>query len=76
MVDDKRDEVPISLEEYRYVLVPWFGPRYQRWLSEQVRPDPIDPRVVRIPRALYEEYRRRPRLTPLTDEQKRRLGVR
>ncbi len=47
-----------------------------QWLRHQVQPDPIDPLVVRIPDDLYEEYRRRPKMTPLTSEQKRRLGVR
>jgi hypothetical protein len=42
----------------------------------QVGPHPIDPLVVPIPNGLHEEYRRRPRMSPLTEEQKRRLGVR
>ncbi len=66
----------ISRDELEQALVPWFGRRYERWLRHQVRPDPTDPLVVRIPNDLYDEYRRRPKMTPLTREQKRRLGVR
>jgi hypothetical protein len=65
----------ISRDELEQVLVPWFGRRYEHWLRHQVRPDPTDPLVVRIPNDLYDEYRRRPKMTPLTREQKRRLGV-
>ena len=66
----------IARDELEQALVPWFGRRYEPWLRHQVRPDPIDPLVVRIPDDLYDEYRRRPKMTPLTKEQKRRLGVR
>ncbi len=66
----------IARDELEQALVPWFGRRYEPWLRHQVQLDPIDPLVVRIPDDLYEEYRRRPKMTPLTSEQKRRLGVR
>ena len=62
----------IARDELEQALVPWFGRRYEPWLRDQVRPDPIDPLVVH----LYDEYRRRPKMTPLTREHKRRLGVR
>ena len=68
-------EPVISRDELEQALVPWFGRRYERWLRHQVHPDRIDPLVVRIPNQLYEEYRRRPKMSPLTQEQKRRLGV-
>ncbi len=66
----------ISRDELEYVLVPWFGPRYERWVRLHARPDPVDPLVVHIPDDLYDEYRHRERLSPLTPEQKRRLGLR
>ena len=66
----------IARDELEQALVPWFGRRYEPWLRHQVRPDPIDPLIVRIPDDLYDEYRRRPKMTPLTREQTRRLGVR
>ncbi len=65
----------ISRDELEYVLVPWFGPRYERWVRMHAQPDPVDPLVVRIPDDLCDEYRHRERLSPLTPEQKRRLGL-
>ncbi len=69
-------EVLISRDELEYVLVPWFGRPYERWVRLHARPHPIDPLAVLIPRELYEEYRQRPKLSPLTEAQKRRLGAR
>ena len=72
---ESEDWVPISREELEYQLVPWLGRRYEAWLRRQVRPRPNDPRAVLIPAPLYDEYRRRPKLSPLTEQQRRRLGL-
>lgn len=75
MATTTTSEPIISRDELEQALVPWFGGRYERLLRHQVHPDPIDPLVVRIPNERYEEYGRRPKMTPLTNKQKRRLGL-
>lgn len=68
--------LPISVDEYEFQLVPWLGRRYRAWLDRQVRVHAHDRGIVLIPRLLYDEYRDRPKMSRLSDGQRRRLGVR
>lgn len=76
MTSQTDEWVPISREELDHGIRPWLGRRNRAWLEQRVRPWPHDSSAVLVPKTLYEEYRRRPKMSPLTEEQKERLGLR
>jgi len=67
--------VPVAIESYQYQMVPWVGRRYEKWLRSQVRTVPHDPGIVLVPGRIYEVFRRRPLMSPITEEEARRIGI-